>query len=106
MTALYARIDLHSNNSVLVVCDAGGNEVYRKRLRNSLGLVAQALEPHRESLCGVVVEATYNWYWLVDGLMGLGMRCTWPIRVPSRSIRASNMPKKCTVNSDFGSQKY
>jgi transposase len=72
MTELYAGIDLHSTNNVLVVCDAGGHEVYRRRLRNSLELVAQALEPHRESLCGVVVESTYNWYWLVDGLMDLG----------------------------------
>jgi len=41
-------------------------------LRNDLELVAQSLEAYRESLCGVVVESTYNWYWLVDGLMNLG----------------------------------
>ena len=23
---------------------------------------------------GIVVESTYNWYWLVDGLMGNGYR--------------------------------
>ena len=28
----------------------------------------QALEPFRESLEGIVVESTYNWYWIVDGL--------------------------------------
>ena len=72
MTALYAGIDLHSTNNVLVISDAQGNEVYRKRLRNDLATVAAALEPHRESLRGVVVESTYNWYWLVDGLMELG----------------------------------
>jgi transposase len=72
MTELYAGVDLHSNNNVIVVCDASGCEVYRKRLRNDLALVAQALAPHRESLCGIVVESTYNWYWLVDGLMDLG----------------------------------
>jgi transposase len=26
------------------------------------------LEPIRESLTGIAVESTYNWYWLVDGL--------------------------------------
>ena len=72
MTELYAGIDLHSNNNVIVVCDAEGHEVYRKLLRNDLELVAQSLEAYRESLCGVVVESTYNWYWLVDGLMNLG----------------------------------
>jgi len=72
MTELYAGIDLHSNNNVLVISDQEGQEVYRKRLRNSLEEVARALEPHRESLCGIVVESTYNWYWLVDGLMDAG----------------------------------
>lgn len=27
-----------------------------------------ALEPFRDQLEGVVVESTYNWYWLVDGM--------------------------------------
>jgi len=30
------------------------------------------LEPHQADLAGVVVESTYNWYWLVDGLMAAG----------------------------------
>jgi transposase len=30
------------------------------------------LAPHRDELAGVVVESTYNWYWLVDGLMAAG----------------------------------
>jgi transposase len=72
MRELYAGIDLHSNNNVLAICDAEGNEVYRKRLCNDLDTVARALEPYRDSLCGVVVESTYNWYWLVDGLMKCG----------------------------------
>jgi hypothetical protein len=46
--------------------------VYRKRLRNQLDSVEQALEPYRTDISGVVVESTYNWYWLVDGLMDLG----------------------------------
>ncbi len=49
-----------------------GNQVYRKRLRNQLDSVEQALEPYRTDISGVVVESTYNWYWLVDGLMDLG----------------------------------
>jgi transposase len=32
------------------------------------------LSPYRESIEGLVVEATYNWYWLVDGLMEAGYR--------------------------------
>ena len=71
---LYAGIDLHSNNNVVAVCDAEGREVYRKRLRNELAVVAWALEPHRELVKGIVVESTYNWYWLVDGLMERGYK--------------------------------
>ncbi len=68
---LYAGIDLHSNNSVVVVLDANDREVYRKRLPNDLGVIVEALQS-----CGpinaVAVESTFNWYWLVDGLQDAG----------------------------------
>jgi transposase len=48
--------------------------VFEKRLANDLGRIRAALEPHREELAGVVIESTYNWYWLVDGLMDAGYR--------------------------------
>ncbi len=66
---LYAGIDLHSNNSMIVVQDEEDKVVGRKRLPNDLLAVLEWLEPYREDLTGVVVESTYNWYWLVDGLM-------------------------------------
>lgn len=68
----YSGIDLHSNNSVVVVSDDADRVVYRKRLPNQLGKILEALEPYREELVGVVVESTYNWYWLVDGLQAAG----------------------------------
>ena len=36
--------------------------------------IGAAMGPHRDELAGVVVESTYNWYWLVDGLMDAGHR--------------------------------
>jgi len=69
---LYAGIDLHSTNCVIVVVDAAGAIVKRARLRNRLGLLIAWLEPFGDSLAGVVVESTYNWYWLVDGLADQG----------------------------------
>jgi transposase len=72
MTAVYGGIDLHSNNSVVVVMDAAGKVLYRRRLENDLGRIERALAPYREQLSGVVVESTFNWYWLVDGLMEAG----------------------------------
>jgi transposase len=68
----YSGIDLHSNNNVVVVIDEADRVVYRRRLPNELGKVLEALEPYRAELAGVVVESTYNWYWLVDGLQAAG----------------------------------
>ncbi len=71
---LYCGIDLHSNNSYLVVLEAGGRRHFARRLPNDLGLILAALAPFRDRLTGVVVESTCNWYWLVDGLMAAGYR--------------------------------
>jgi transposase len=70
----YAGIDLHSSNNYTAVIDDQDQRVYGKRLPNRLGTVLSALEPFRETLEGVVVESTYNWYWLVDGLEEHGYR--------------------------------
>jgi len=71
---LYGAIDLHSTNSVTVVINEQDQVVYQKRLPNDLSLIAQQLSSYRRSLQGIVVESTYNWYWLVDGLMEKGYR--------------------------------
>jgi len=71
---LYAGIDLHSNNSVVVIQDDEDKVVKRRRLSNRLETVLEMLEPYRDALAGVVVESTYNWYWLVDGLVNHGHR--------------------------------
>jgi transposase len=54
------------------VSDSADRLVYQKRLPNDLTFILTALEPHRDELVGVVVESTYNWYWLVDGLRAAG----------------------------------
>ena len=46
--------------------------VCRERLPNDLAKIIGLLSPMRAELAGVVVESTYNWYWLVDGLMDAG----------------------------------
>jgi transposase len=69
---VYSGIDLHSNNSVVLVSDEADRVLYQRRLPNELGRVLEALEPYRGELEGVAVEATYNWYWLVDGLQAAG----------------------------------
>jgi transposase len=69
---LFCGIDLHSNNCLVVVSDDADKVVYSKRLPNDLAAICDALSPYQQELFGVVVESTYNWYWLVDGLMAAG----------------------------------
>jgi len=66
---LFCGIDLHSNNAVYVITDEQDRQLFSKRLPNDLAVVLGALEPYRDRLKAVAVESTYNWYWLVDGLM-------------------------------------
>ncbi len=66
---LYCGIDLHSNNNYVAILSDTLEQVACRRLRNDLGQVMGFLEPYREDLVSVAVESTYNWYWLVDGLM-------------------------------------
>ena len=66
---LYGGIDLHANNSVVVLLNAQDQVIYQKRLPNDLPTILEQLAPHHSHIEGVVVESTYNWYWLVDGLM-------------------------------------
>ena len=70
----YSGIDLHSNNCMVVVSDECDRVLVSRRVPNSVPLVLEVLEAYREELVGVVVEATYNWYWLVDGLQAAGYR--------------------------------
>ena len=66
---LYGAIDLHSTNNVTVVIDEQDRVVYQKRLPNDLALILKELCVYQSELEGIVVESSYNWYWLVDGLM-------------------------------------
>ncbi|GGC75730.1 hypothetical protein GCM10011396_23720 [Undibacterium terreum] len=69
---LFCGIDLHSNNCFVVICDDNDKVLYSRRLPNNLAEICAALSPYRAELSGVVVESTYNWYWLVDGLIDVG----------------------------------
>src|SRR5919199_3026457 len=66
---LYGGIDLHANNSVVVLLNEQDQVIYQQRLANHLPTILEQLAPYHADLKGVVVESTYNWYWLVDGLM-------------------------------------
>src|SRR4029450_1229296 len=71
---LYSGSDLHANNSVVVLLNEQDQVSYQRRLANHLPEILEALAPYQADVSGVVVESTYNWYWLVDGLMEAGYR--------------------------------
>ena len=69
---LYTGIDLHSTNSYLAIIDETGKRVFKEKSPNDIASILRSLEPYRSEITGIVVESTYNWYWLVDGLMAVG----------------------------------
>jgi transposase len=71
---LYAGIDLHASNNFIAVIDADGKRMFKKKLPNEAELILSTLGSFREELAGVVVESTFNWYWLVDVLGEAGYR--------------------------------
>jgi len=69
---LYTGLDLHSRNTYIGIMDKEFNRVFKKRVPNHLEHILQTLDPFRDQIKGFVVESTFNWYWLVDGLMDAG----------------------------------
>jgi len=70
----YAGIDLHSSNSYVAIIDNANRRVFKKKVTNDLQNVLYVVEPYRKQIKGIVVESTFNWYWLVDGLMDNGYK--------------------------------
>jgi hypothetical protein len=71
---LYGGIDLHANTSVVVLRNEQEQVLYHRRFAHHLPTILEPCAPHPADLMGVVVASTYNWYWLVDGLMEAGDR--------------------------------
>jgi len=70
----FVGIDLHSNNSYIAVIDTDNNRTFKKKARNNLSEIIKLLAPFKQQIKGIVVESTYNWYWLVDGLIDNGYK--------------------------------
>ena len=72
---LYAGLDLHSRNTYVGILNKELTRVFKKRVTNDLEKILVTLKPFAGQLKGIVVESTFNWYWLVDGLMDAGYQC-------------------------------
>lgn len=71
---LYTAFDLHSTNNYLAIIDKNGKRVFKKKMPNDPEEILTVLKPYKHNIVGIVVESTYNWYWLVDMLMAEGYK--------------------------------
>jgi transposase len=71
---VYVGMDLHATNTYVGMVDEENKVLHKQRFRNELPLILAGLDPFRKDIEGIVVESTFNWYWLVDGLMDHGYR--------------------------------
>lgn len=54
--------------------DASGEKILSKKLANDPDLIMGVLKTYKDRIMGIVVESTFNWYWLVDLLMDEGLQ--------------------------------
>ena len=82
--ALYCGIDLHSTNCWITIIDEDKKVIRETKVGNDLETILRFLAPDRAEIEGIAVESTFNWYWLVDGLMDAGYQLhltnTWAIK--------------------------
>jgi transposase len=64
-------MDLHTRSLQICVLDDQGRAVLEKRVPCCLAKVQETLSPFGDEVT-IAIESTYNWYWLVDGLMLAG----------------------------------
>lgn len=70
----YVGMDLHSNNTVIGIIDEDRKRIHKRKLQNDFQLIKNELQPFQKDISGIVIESTFNWYWLVDGLMESGYK--------------------------------
>lgn len=68
----FVAFDLHSDNACGLIIDQSERIVLKKKFNNVMADILAGLLPFKPTISRIVVEATYNWYWLVDGLMENG----------------------------------
>ena len=68
----YIGIDLHSNNHFVSIIDQQDNRIVERRLKNDLAQTLKLIAPFKASIQSIAIESTFNWYWLVDGLIKNG----------------------------------
>ena len=69
--SFYCGIDLSARDSHVCVINQHLSRLVDQKVSNKLPQIIALLEPYKADL-QIVVESTFNWYWLVDGLRAAG----------------------------------
>lgn len=69
--SFYCGLDLGATHCQVCVVDEAMEVQVERKVRNELGRITELLERY-DPAPQCVVESTFNWYWLVDGLMEAG----------------------------------
>jgi transposase len=67
----YSGMDLSARTCQVCVVDEELKVCVQQKVPNELERIIGIIEPYKENI-EVVVESTFNWYWLVDGLQEAG----------------------------------
>ncbi len=78
---LYCGIDLHAKSSYLAIINDERKRAFKQNVTNHRQTIHSFLAPYREKLAGVVVESTFNWYWLAsyNQMLCMGIKKTYPL---------------------------
>jgi len=71
--AFYSGIDLSARESSVCVIDDDQSIIFEQKMANNLERIELSLRPYKKDL-QIVVESSFNWYWLVDGLQSAGYK--------------------------------
>jgi len=69
--SFYCGIDLSARDSHVCVVNQHLSRLVDEKVPNKLPRIIALLEPYKADM-QIVVESTFNWYWLVDGLRAAG----------------------------------
>lgn len=70
----HVGMDLHSDNVIAVMIDESERWVLKRKFKPSIHVILSALKPYKKNIVDIGIEATFNWYWLVDGLRQAGYK--------------------------------
>ena len=66
------KVQFFIYNSLIVLIDEEDKKLEDKRIDNDLEVTLPLLSSYKNKIKAVAVESTFNWYWLVGGLMENG----------------------------------